>query len=124
LQNLKWPPVLLDDLLLLDVRGEVLALDAQSGQIRWRSYDPAHSAETGFVTRVVMAGDTIYALRRDARLVRMDARTGQEMGYIQFAPPLFDDNPYGGSNVLGLAGDGQMLFVSFDDSQELIALGP
>lgn len=124
LQNLTWPPVLLDDLLLLDVRGEVLALDARSGQIRWRSFDPARNAETRFATRAVMTRDSIYVLRWDARLMRMDARTGQETGYIQFAPPLSDDNPYGGSNVLGLTGDGQMLFVSFDDSQELIALGP
>ncbi len=124
LQNLKWPPVLLDDLLLLDVDGEVLALDVQSGQIRWRSFDPARNAETEFAARVVMARDAIYALRRDARLVRMNARTGQEMGYIQFAPPLSELNPYGGGNVLGLAGDRQMLFVSFADSRELIALGP
>jgi hypothetical protein len=54
----------------------------------------------------------------------MDARTGHKTGNIQFVPPLLHDNPYGGGNFLGLASDGQMLFISFDDSQELIALGP
>jgi outer membrane protein assembly factor BamB len=122
---IQWPPVLLDDLLLLDLRGEVLALDAGSGQIRWRSFVSDHP-ETWFATgtRAFVVGDTIYAMRRDARLVRLDAKTGQETGYIQFAPPLSEKNPYGGSNVIGLAGNGQMLFVSFADSQELIALGP
>lgn len=127
LMPIRWPPVLLDNLLLLELDDdEVLALDAQSGQIRWRSLDPDHPEETRFATGTgaIIIEDTIYALREDARLVRMDARTGQETGYIQFAPPLSEHNPYGGGNVLGLAGDGQMLFVSFGDSQELIALGP
>lgn len=124
LMNLRWPPVLLNELLLLDVQGEVLALNAQNGEIVWRSHDLAHSPETELVTRAVMVGDSIYALREDARLVRMDARTGQETGYIRFSPSLTNANPYGGGNFPGLASDGRMLFVSFDDSQELIALGP
>lgn len=116
-------PVLVDNVLLL-LGEEVFALDAQNGQIMW--YSPDHLQEPSFAlgTRAVVIGDAIYAVREDARLVRMDARTGQETGYIQFAPPLSEDNPYGGSNVIGLAGNGQMLFVSFADSQELIALGP
>lgn len=119
-------PRLVDDLLLLSRGEEVIALDAQSGQLRWRSYDPDRPEETWFAlgTGAVIIGDTIYAVREDARLVRMDARTGQVTGYIQFTPPLSELNPYGGSNVVGLAADGQMLFVSFADSQELIALGP
>jgi len=123
---LEGHPVLFGDLLLMLGDEEVLALDARNGQLRWQSFDPDRPEETLFATGTgaVIVGDTIYAMRRDARLVRLDARTGQETGYIQFVPPLSEKNPYGGSNVIGLAGDGQMLFVSFADSQELIALGP
>jgi outer membrane protein assembly factor BamB len=124
IQNLTWPPVLLDDVLLIDTEWKVIAFDAQSGQVRWRSPDPSGSPKTWFVTRSVLVGGSLYALRSDTRLVQLDARTGQEIGYIQFKPPLPDDKVYGGSNRLGLATDGQMLFVSLDDSQELIALGP
>jgi len=126
IHGLKWPPVLLDDLLLLNTEGRMLALDARSGQIRWQTLDPAHLEETLLAcgTEAIITDSTIYALRQDARLVWMDARTGQEIGYLQFTPPLSEYNPYGGSNVLGLASDGQMVFISFGDSQELIALGP
>ena len=125
IRNPRWPPVLLDDVLLIDIQSEVIAFDAQSGQVRWRTLDPVHSSETRLAAGAVMAEDSLYVLRRDARLVRLDARTGQEIGYIQFTPPLLShDDVYWGGNWPGLATDGQMIFVSFDDSRELIALGP
>jgi outer membrane protein assembly factor BamB len=125
LQNLTWPPVLLEDgVLLIGGQREVIAFDAQIGQVRWRSPAPSGSSETRFATGAAIVGDSLYVLRWDARLVRLHARTGQEIGYIQFTPPLSHGNPYGGANTPSLATDGHMLFVSFDDSQELIALGP
>lgn len=120
----KWPPVLLGGVLLIDNREETTALDAQSGQLTWRTLNPGRLPDTILATRSVIMGGSLYALRKDTRLVQWNARNGQETGYIQFVPPLSDDNIYGGSNFPSLATDGQMLFVSFDDSQELIALGP
>ncbi|MBC7228082.1 MAG: PQQ-binding-like beta-propeller repeat protein [Thermoflexales bacterium] len=117
------PPLLVDNLLLVNVWREVVALDASSGQVVWRTYNPA-APKTVLVTEAILMADSLYAVCDDGRLIRLDVRTGQETGYIQFAPPLSNHNPYGGSNFLGWASDGQMLFVSFEDSQELIALGP
>lgn len=119
-----WPPVLLDDILLIDSGDEVVAFDTQSGQVQWRSFDSSRSPDTILVTGYVMVDGSPYALRRDARLVRWDARSGKETGYIKFTPPILPDISHGIGDFFSLAADGQMLFVSFDDSDELIALGP
>jgi len=118
-----WPPVLLDDILLIDTGWEVIAFEAQSGQVKWRSPDLSRCPDTAHATEAVMVDGSLYALRRDARLVRWDARSGEETGYIQFAPPLPDISG-GIGDFFSLAADGQMIFVSFDDSDESIALGP
>lgn len=117
------PPVLVDDVLLVNVQGEVVAFDAQSGQVVWRNLDPSHSGPPMFATLAVMMDGSLYALRYDARLLRLDPKTGQEIGSIQFTPGL-PDISHGISDFFNLAADGGMLFLSFDDTEELIALGP
>jgi outer membrane protein assembly factor BamB len=119
---LGWPPVVLDNVLLAE-GDEIVAFDMQSGRVRWRTGDPARTPHTPLLaTNVVVMNDSLYALRYDGRLVRLDPRTGQETGYIQFLPTLPDQSPI--DKFFALATDGKMLFVSFDDSNELIALGP
>jgi hypothetical protein len=62
----------------------------------------------------------LYALDNQARLVQLDARSGKELGYIQFTPAKAD----GSRERYWVAVDGKMVLVSFSDSRELIALGP
>jgi hypothetical protein len=62
----------------------------------------------------------LYALDSYARLVQLDVKSGKELGHIQFAPAWTDNS----RERYWVAIDGKMVFVSFDDSRELIALGP
>jgi outer membrane protein assembly factor BamB len=118
-----WPPVLLDDVLLADQGQEIVAFDVQSGQVRWRSGNSASTPYNRlYAANAVVINGSLYALRYDGRLVRLDPKTGRETGYIQFMPPLPDRSPI--DKFFALATNGKMLFVSFDDSNELIALGP
>jgi PQQ-like domain len=107
-------PMLLDNMLLVGIWDQVLAIDVQTGQVKWRNQD------TPFASSFVMMSGYLYALDYNARLVQLDVKTGQEKGHIQFMPARtsVSDKRY------WVAADGQMLFVSFEDSQELIALGP
>lgn len=108
-------PVLFDNVLLVGVWDQVFAIDVQTGQVKWRNQD------TPFASNFVVTDDGyLYALDYNARLVRFDVKTGQEKGHIQFTPPHTNVS----EKRYWVAGDGQMLFVSFEDSQELIALGP
>ena len=68
----------------------------------------------------VVANDSLYGIDLDARLVQRDIETGEELGYIQFTPERVDTS----TNRYRVAVDGEMVFVFFSDSQELIALGP
>ena len=119
---LSWPPVLLDDVLLIDPGEQVIAFDAQSGQMLWKQGGGTDSTDSLFATKAVLMSGSLYALRFDGRLMRFDPKTGKETGYIQFMPHLPTYSPR--DKFFSLASDGQMLFISFDDSQELIALGP
>ncbi len=107
-----WRPVLFhDDVILV---GWVFALDARTGQVKW------HRDDLHIVSNFVAANDSVYALDDRARLVQLDIHTGEETGYIQFTPARTNAS----ENRYWVAADGQMIFVSFDDSQEVIALGP
>ncbi len=117
-----WPLVLLNDVLLIDPGEKVIALDAKSGQVLWKQGGGSNSVAALFATRSVLMNGSLYALRFDGRLLRFDPKTGKETGHIQFMPPLPTYSPQ--DKFFSLATDGQMLFISFDDSQELIALGP
>ncbi len=108
----RWRSVLFrDDVILV---GWGFALDAQSGQLRW------YRDDLDSVSNFVAVNDSVYALDDRARLVQLDIHTGEETGYIQFTPARTNAS----ENRYWVAADGQMIFVSFDDSQEVIALGP
>ncbi len=117
-----WPPELFNGMLLIDTGEEVVAFDAQSGQIRWRSLDRAHASGPIFVTRAVLMNGALYALCSDGRLIRLDPKTGQETGHLQLTSGL--PTPESAGVFFSLATDGRMLFVSFSDTKETIALGP
>jgi outer membrane protein assembly factor BamB len=105
----KYPVLFHEDAILV---GWGFAVDVQSGRVEWYKQD--------IVSNFVILNDSLYALDANARLVRLDVGTGQETGYIQFTPPRTDPR----EESYWVAADGQMLFVYFGDSQELIALGP
>ena len=83
------PPVLMDNVLLLSIKDGIVAFDARSGKEMWRTWD-SNNPRTIFASGSVLVDSSLYALRYDARLVRLDARTGQEKGYIQFTGTMPD----------------------------------
>jgi len=107
-------PELFDDTLLTGAGRILFALDVQTGQVKWQN------RERLFASDWLTANGSIYALDYNARLIRLDIETGQETGYIQFTPASTDVSTKG----YAVAADGEMFFVYFGDSQELIALGP
>ena len=92
----------------------VTALDVRTGQVVWGNRAGA------FASNSVVVGDDLYALDGSARLVQLDVQTGWEKGYVQFTPAQTNTS----EKRYWVAALGTMFFVSFGDSQELIALGP
>jgi len=112
-------PELFNDTLLTGESEVLFALDVRTGQIKWQNM------ERPFASDWLAVNDSIYALDYNARLIRLDIETGQETGYIQFTPATEClANGYCSVRYYFVAADGQMFFVYFGDSQELIALGP
>lgn len=109
-----WP-VLWDDVLVISagdgLRYLLTAIDTVSGEKLWES-------EEVFGPSVVMHQGSLYALRDDAVLVKLDLTTGQTEEETRFEPAStnFGTWPY------LLASDGERLFVYFGDSQELFAI--
>lgn len=105
-------PVLWGDTLLVADEGFVIAIDVNTGIVKWSNYGRL------FVSNPTVANGFVYALDYTSRLVQLEIETGQEKGYLQFMPERHDSS--GGC----IASGEEMFFVSFDDSGELIALGP
>jgi hypothetical protein len=109
-----WP-ALSDEILVVGagngLRYSLTAIDTRSGQQLWRS-------EEVFGPSVVIHRGSLYGLRDDAVLVKLDITTGRLEDEISFEPASI--NP--GKWAYQLASDGERLFVYFGDSQELFAL--
>lgn len=109
-----WP-VLKDGTLIISagdgVRYLLIAVDAQTGHKLWET-------EKVFGPSVVLHQDSLYALRNDAVLTKLDFTRGQIQEEIPFEPNSID----AGKWAYLLASDGERLFVYFGDSQELFTL--
>ena len=92
----------------------VVVVDRDTGQKIWECIDC-------YASDVAVDGDTLYAILRDGSLAAYGIRAGQVIGTISFA---------GGDKIdpnvkqYALAAADGAVFLYFDDSQELIALGP
>jgi hypothetical protein len=109
-----WP-ALSDEILLISagdgLRYSLTAIDTDSGQKLWESQEV-------FGPNVVIHRGSLYALREDAVLVKLDITTGRLEEEIPFEPA---STNFGKWAYL-LASDGERLFVYFGDSQELFGL--
>ena len=89
----------------------LMAVAIQTGHKLWET-------EKVFGPSVVLHQDSLYALRNDAVLVKLDLKTGQVQEEMPFEPASIN----AGKWAYLLASDGERLFVYFGDSQELFAL--
>lgn len=112
-------PLLVGETLLVGEMEIITALDVRTGHIKWTNLE---DKERWFASNPAVMGGFVYALNYTARLMRIDVETGEEIGYLQFAPE--ESNPSRYQYWVAADTDTGMVFVAFDDSQELIALGP
>jgi outer membrane protein assembly factor BamB len=109
-----WP-VLQDGTLIISagdgLRYLLMAIDTQTGHKLWET-------EKVFGPSVALYQDSLYALRNDGVLTKLDFTAGRIQEEIPFEPASI--NP--GKWAYLLASDGERLFVYFGDSQELFAL--
>ena len=68
-------PVIVDGVLYVSTTAQIYAVDAKTGAIRWK-YKPAPSPH-GFYRGVGVADGLVYVGLSDARLLALDAKTGQ-----------------------------------------------
>lgn len=112
-------PLIFDDLLLVADGWQVHGLDLLTGQTKWQTENSFNASN------IVFANESVYALDLHTRLVRLDMRTGQETGYVQFTPDnITEPSGWYADDLHLIAVDGAMVFVAFGDTHELIALGP
>jgi outer membrane protein assembly factor BamB len=111
-----WP-VLQNDTLIISagdgLRYLLMAIDIENGRKLWET-------DKVFGSNVVLHKGSLYALRNDAVLVKLDFTNGQVEEEIPFEPVYIN----AGKWAYWLASDGERLFVYFGDSQELFALRP
>lgn len=88
-QSVETTPLVVDGVMYLTrPLGEVLALDARTGQLEWEYHRPvpARALCCGSVNRgLAMLGHTLYVGTLDAFLVAIDARTGRQRWEVQVA---------------------------------------
>jgi len=111
-------PFLAGDVFLVGDAETITAIEVESGRIQWTNWDDRE--EKWLASNFVVMDGFVYALNYGNRLVQLDIETGQEMGHIRFAPPEVNPSEY----RYEVAADNGMVFISFNDSRELIALGP
>jgi outer membrane protein assembly factor BamB len=108
-----WP-ALSDNVLVISagdgLRYSLTAINTINGEKLWES-------EEVFGPSVVMHQGSLYALRDDAVLAKLDITTGQLEEEITFEPASTNFGKW-----VYLASDGERLFVYFGDSQELFAI--
>ena len=108
-----WPTIVSPDLMLFTAGYypmSIGAINASSGQILWQTpFDR--------VSSLVAVNGRVYSLQRDAILVAQDARTGRQVGLVQFG-----DHPFS-TSIMGywVLAAPSMLFAYLVDSQELVA---
>jgi outer membrane protein assembly factor BamB len=109
-----WP-VLQNDTLIVSagdgLRYSLMAVDIEHGRKLWET-------EKVFGSNVILHKGSLYVMRNDAALVKLNFTTGQVEEEIPFEPASAN---FGWWAYL-LASDGEKLFVYFGDSQELFAL--
>jgi outer membrane protein assembly factor BamB len=109
-----WPILQYDTLIISSGDGlkySLMAVDIENGRKLWET-------EKVFGSNVILHKDSLYVLRNDAALVKLNLTTGQVEGEIPFEPASANFGEW----AYLLASDGQKLFVYFGDSQELFAL--
>ena len=97
--------------------GSVYALDRKSGVLLWET--------SGIISNVVHSSShhSIYALRKDGKLVAFDDKTGNEQIVASFTsvPFILAGNEKVGGYQIAYDEDNAMLFLSLGDSGQLFA---
>ncbi len=117
-----WPTFVEDDLLLQmtdrtsgpQLPNTIWRVNASTGKLIW-------GTPPQYVSNYAMAGNLLYALNQDGRLVALDLNNGTVIGEMKFNYPANDPAVLGSFRSYWVAVEGPYLLVYFGDSQELIA---
>ena len=74
-----------DDAVFVDARGVLTLLDPATGRIRWRSVATYPQPEAA----PVLAGNRVFMVAFQTRMVVLDRRTGEVLGTDPVSPPVF-----------------------------------
>jgi outer membrane protein assembly factor BamB len=91
----------------------IMAVNLNTGEIIWR-----RSGE--FSSNFIIIDDLLYVISGDAKILTLDPSNGKTLGFLQVLPANVANQTHRNT---GIAGNSDMLYVYFEDSQELIAFG-
>jgi outer membrane protein assembly factor BamB len=110
----RWP-AFVGDIMFINGAGNLFAIQAGTGDIIWQS-EKAH-----YVTPIVLGGDLLYAIRKDAVIVGFESAKGETVGTIEVSPPNTPPvNSSGYTTYYTIAASNRFVAAYYGNSQELI----
>jgi outer membrane protein assembly factor BamB len=89
----------------------ILTLDAQTGELLDRNSNPGPILPPKLMYRATSGANVKYIIHPDGRIVGIDNRTGQEIGYLEVTSPSIYDK---------VAASDEFLVIYHDNTRELI----
>lgn len=103
-----FPPIFTNSYIYLgDTTGKLVAISQHNGEILWKY--PSQKENVKLVSNLAVSNSVIYGIFSDARLIGFDVKSGQILGYIQFAGV---SNTLSQPTIAGIAISEDKLFVS------------
>lgn len=116
----RWP-AFIDDIMLLNSRGQIFGLKPRTGEIVWQTPDTQTTfIHPQYISKVALQDHLAYALRYDAAIVGFNSKTGNEVGIIKMIPNHTLEDDKGDVKYYGIATSDRYVAVYYGNSQELL----
>lgn len=109
-------PWIQDDLLIVYFENDRTVFDGLAG-LNLATGDLIWSRSSEFLSNFVIIDSLLYVISKKADVLAINPENGQTVGQAEFSPNTVDT----AHPISGVAGDENMLYIYFGDSQELIA---
>ena len=108
--DVKTPPVMVDDYLILTNDWVLLVLNPETGEVLWQQPD--------IESNPIVLDNVVYVIATDGSIRAYNLTDGQEVGRIQMAPPVTIASRY--SYALNANPRDKMIYAYYGDSKEII----